>query len=89
MTALTDSEDEDEQSCEDEDQDELSALLERIDRLRQGDESAKRESLEVLLEQKDQVCFLFLCFSAAELRMQNSRIVGNLLLWINENQPDI
>ncbi|XP_037829511.1 regulator of microtubule dynamics protein 2 isoform X2 [Kryptolebias marmoratus] len=58
MTALTDSEDEEfseeEQSCEERAEDELAVLLQRIDRLRQGGESEKRESLDILLEQKDQ-----------------------------------
>ncbi|XP_043991886.1 regulator of microtubule dynamics protein 2 isoform X1 [Gambusia affinis] len=53
MTALTDSEDE-EQSDEEQTQDKLSVLLNRIDRLRQGGESDKRESLSVLLEQRDE-----------------------------------
>ncbi|PWA25917.1 hypothetical protein CCH79_00001364, partial [Gambusia affinis] len=53
MTALTDSEDE-EQSDEEQTQDKLSVLLNRIDHLRQGGESDKRESLSVLLEQRDE-----------------------------------
>lgn len=58
MTALTDSEDEEqsdeERKVEDQIPDKLSVLLERIDRLRQGGESDKRESLNVLLEQRDE-----------------------------------
>lgn len=60
MTALTDSEDEEqsdeELKVEEQSADKLSILLERIDRLRQGGESDKRESLSVLLEQRDEVC---------------------------------
>lgn len=59
MTALTDSEDE-EQSDEEQTQGKLSVLLDRIDRLRQGGESDKRESLSVLLEQRDEVSLLSL-----------------------------
>ncbi|KAM4729671.1 regulator of microtubule dynamics protein 2 [Anableps anableps] len=53
MTALTDSEDE-EQRAEEQTQDKLSALLERIDCLRQGGESDKRKSLNILLEQRNE-----------------------------------
>lgn len=60
MTALTDSEEEELSDTEpgDEEQltDKLSVLLERIDRLRQGTESDKRESLNILLEQREEVC---------------------------------
>ncbi len=60
MTALTDSEEEELSDAEQEDDeqpaDKLSVLLERIDRLRQGTESDKRESLNVLLEQREEVC---------------------------------
>uniref|UniRef100_A0A8C4FB68 Regulator of microtubule dynamics 2 n=1 Tax=Dicentrarchus labrax TaxID=13489 RepID=A0A8C4FB68_DICLA len=58
MTALTDSEEEelsdDEQTDEEQPADKLSVLLERIDCLHQGTESDKRESLDVLLEQRDE-----------------------------------
>ncbi|XP_035982614.1 regulator of microtubule dynamics protein 2 [Fundulus heteroclitus] len=53
LTALTDTEEE-EESDEEPTQDNLFVLLERIDRLRQGDESDKRESLNILLEQRDE-----------------------------------
>ncbi|KAM3605835.1 uncharacterized protein V6R79_005638 [Siganus canaliculatus] len=56
MTALTDSDEEEhrhtEQRLEEQPADQLSVLLERIDRLHQGPESDKRESLNVLLEQR-------------------------------------
>lgn len=60
MTALTDSEEEEERSDaeqRDEEQpvDRLSVLLERIDGLHQGTESDKRESLNILLEQREEV----------------------------------
>ncbi|XP_035519872.1 regulator of microtubule dynamics protein 2 [Morone saxatilis] len=58
MTALTDSEEEElsdaEQTDEEQPVDKLSVLLERIDCLHQGTESDKRESLNVLLEQRDE-----------------------------------
>ncbi|GAA6232302.1 regulator of microtubule dynamics protein 2 [Lates japonicus] len=59
MTALTDSEEEEERSDaeqRDEEQlvDRLSILLERIDGLHQGTESDKRESLNILLEQREE-----------------------------------
>uniref|UniRef100_A0A4W6D246 Regulator of microtubule dynamics protein 2 n=1 Tax=Lates calcarifer TaxID=8187 RepID=A0A4W6D246_LATCA len=59
MTALTDSEEEEERSDaeqRDEEQpvDRLSVLLERIDGLHQGTESDKRESLNILLEQREE-----------------------------------
>lgn len=60
MTALTDSEEEElsdaEQGDDEQPADKLSVLLERIDRLHQGTESDKRESLNVLLEQREEVC---------------------------------
>lgn len=60
MTALTDSEEEElnvtERSDEEQPVDKLSVLLERIDRLHQGSESDKRESLSILLEQREEVC---------------------------------
>ncbi|KAM9365477.1 regulator of microtubule dynamics protein 2 [Pholidichthys leucotaenia] len=60
ITALTDSEEEelsdaeesDEEQREEQPADKLSVLLERIDRLHQGSEFEKRESLTVLLEQR-------------------------------------
>ncbi|CAG6017873.1 unnamed protein product [Menidia menidia] len=57
ITALTDSDEEDEtsdaeQRDEEEPACELSALLERIDCLHQGSESDKRESLDILLEKR-------------------------------------
>ncbi|CAB1428599.1 unnamed protein product [Pleuronectes platessa] len=58
MTALTDSEDEEisdeEQREEEQPEDKLSILLERIDSLHHGTESDKRESLNILLEHKEQ-----------------------------------
>lgn len=61
MTALTDSEEDEQSDAEqmDEEQqtaDKLSVLLERIDCLHQGTESDKRESLNILLEQREEVC---------------------------------
>lgn len=60
ITALTDSEEEEEQSDSEHDdqerpEDEFSALLERVDRLHQGTESDKRESLDLLLEHRQEV----------------------------------
>ncbi|XP_068423977.1 regulator of microtubule dynamics protein 2 [Clinocottus analis] len=58
MTALTDSEEEEpsdeEQDDEEQPADKLCVLLERIDILRQGTESDKRESLDLLLEQREE-----------------------------------
>ncbi|XP_067465594.1 regulator of microtubule dynamics protein 2 [Thunnus thynnus] len=58
MTALTDSEEEElsdaEPGVEEQPADKLSVLLEKIDRLRQGTESDKRESLDILLEQREE-----------------------------------
>lgn len=63
MTALTDSDEEDqseeEETAEEQTAEKLSVLFERIDRLRQGDESDKRETLNILLEQKEEVCLYF------------------------------
>lgn len=60
ITALTDSEEDEPSDCEHADQeqpeDELYVLLERIDRLHQGTDSDKRESLQVLLEHREEVC---------------------------------
>ncbi|XP_028983074.1 regulator of microtubule dynamics protein 2 [Betta splendens] len=55
MTALTDS-DEEEVSKPDEEQpaDSLSILLKRVDSLRQGTESDKRESFNILIEQREE-----------------------------------
>ncbi|KAM8739198.1 regulator of microtubule dynamics protein 2 isoform 1-T3 [Acanthopagrus schlegelii] len=58
ITALTDSEEEEQSDLEQRDEeqpaDKLSDILERIDRLHQGSESDKRESLNVLLEQREE-----------------------------------
>ncbi|XP_039994273.1 regulator of microtubule dynamics protein 2 isoform X5 [Xiphias gladius] len=58
MTALTDSEEEEQSDAEQRDEDQpvdmLSVLFERIDFLHQGTESDKRESLNILLEQREQ-----------------------------------
>ncbi|KAM4607609.1 regulator of microtubule dynamics protein 2 isoform 1-T4 [Polymixia lowei] len=58
MTALTDSEEEEPNdvghSREEEPADQLSVLLEKIDTLRQGPDTDKRESLSTLLEQKEE-----------------------------------
>lgn len=59
ITALTDSEEEElsdsEQDDQDQPEDELYILLQRIDRLHQGTDSDKRESLHILLEHREQV----------------------------------
>lgn len=59
MTALTDSEEEEQSDAEaggeEQPADKLSSFLERIDRLHQGTESDKRESLNILLEQREEV----------------------------------
>ncbi|KAI3362975.1 hypothetical protein L3Q82_011656, partial [Scortum barcoo] len=58
MTALTDSEEEEsndaEQGDDEQPADELFLLLERIDRLHHGSEYDKRESLSILLEQREE-----------------------------------
>ncbi|XP_010769565.1 regulator of microtubule dynamics protein 3-like [Notothenia coriiceps] len=59
MTALTDSDDEEEpsdaeQSDEEKPVDTLCVLLERIELLHQGTDSEKRESLQLLLENRDE-----------------------------------
>ncbi|XP_069545986.1 regulator of microtubule dynamics protein 2 [Brachyistius frenatus] len=61
ITALTDSEDEEPCDAEQRDEeqpeqpaDKLSVILERIDCLHQGSESDKRESLDILLEQREE-----------------------------------
>lgn len=60
MTAFTDSEEEEQSDTEqgerEQPADKLYVLLERTDRLRQGTESDKRESLNILLEQREEVC---------------------------------
>lgn len=60
MTAFTDSEEEEQSDTEQREReqpaDKLYVLLERIDRLHQGTESDKRESLNILLEQREEVC---------------------------------
>lgn len=60
MTAFTDSEEEEPSDTERGDgeppADELCLLLERIDRLHQGSDPDKRQSLRVLLEQREEVC---------------------------------
>jgi len=53
MTALTDSEEE--EPSDEEQVDELCVLLESIDSLRQGPESDKRRSLELLLQRREEV----------------------------------
>lgn len=59
ITALTDSEEDELSDSEHDEQqrpeDKLYVLLERIDRLRQGTESDKRESLDILLEHREEV----------------------------------
>lgn len=56
---MTDSEEEElsdsEQDDQDQPEDELYILLQRIDRLHQGTDSDKRESLHILLEHREQV----------------------------------
>lgn len=56
---MTDSEEEELSDSEHDDrerpEDKLNVLLERIDRLRQGTESDKRESLDILLEHREEV----------------------------------
>uniref|UniRef100_H3CFL0 Regulator of microtubule dynamics protein 2 n=1 Tax=Tetraodon nigroviridis TaxID=99883 RepID=H3CFL0_TETNG len=58
ITALTDSEEEEPSDSEHHDQerseDKLCALLERVDRLHQGTDSDKRQSLDVLLEHREE-----------------------------------
>ncbi|KAM4591761.1 regulator of microtubule dynamics protein 2 isoform 2-T3 [Odontesthes bonariensis] len=58
ITALTDSDEEElsdaDQSNDEQPADELSVLLERIDRLHHGCESDKRESLSILLEKREE-----------------------------------
>ena len=60
MTALTDSEEEEQSDAEQKDEEQpvdiLHVLLEKIDCLHQGTESDKRESLNILLEQREEVC---------------------------------
>lgn len=64
MTALTDSEEDELSDAEERDQehpvDKLSLLIEQIDRLHQGCESDKRESLNILLEQREEVHIHFI-----------------------------
>lgn len=70
MTALTDSEEEEasegQQWDKKQPRDELSVLLEEIDRLHEGTESDKRESLSILLKQRVEVCVLAVSSSTAE-----------------------
>uniref|UniRef100_A0A1A7YY19 Regulator of microtubule dynamics protein 2 n=1 Tax=Iconisemion striatum TaxID=60296 RepID=A0A1A7YY19_9TELE len=59
ITALTDSEEEEEpseeeESCEEQPEVQLAVLLDRVDRLRLGSDCEKRESLNMLLEQKEE-----------------------------------
>ncbi|CAN9500058.1 unnamed protein product [Ophioblennius macclurei] len=57
ITALTDSDEDEEPSASDDEEqteDKLSVLLGRIDRLHQGGESDKRDSLGLLLEQREE-----------------------------------
>ncbi|KAM8859084.1 regulator of microtubule dynamics protein 2 isoform 2-T3 [Spinachia spinachia] len=58
MTALTDSEEEEQSDAEGEDEeqppDKLCVLLERIDSLRKGSDSDKRECLDILLEHREE-----------------------------------
>ena len=64
MTALTDSDEEEpsqgspsqEEEAEEEPVDQLVVLLERVDALHRGDSSGKRQSLDTLLEKKEEVC---------------------------------
>lgn len=60
ITALTDSEEEElsdeAQSGEEQPVDRLCVLLERVDHLHKGSESDKMESLNILLEQREEVC---------------------------------
>ena len=68
MTALTDSdeeepspgsprqEEEEEEEGEEEPVDQLVALLGRVDALHRGDSCGKRQSLDALLEKKEEVC---------------------------------
>lgn len=62
ITALTDSEEEElsdaQESDEEEPADQLSVLLEKIDCLHKGSDKEKRESLDLLLEHREEVCFL-------------------------------
>lgn len=66
MTAFTDSDEEKLSDTElgqaEQPTNKLGDLLKKIDELHQGTESAKRESLELLLEHRDEVsCFAVIC----------------------------
>lgn len=60
MTALTDSEEDEQSDAEQRDEEQpaekLSVRLERIDCLHLGTDSDKRESLKILLELREEVC---------------------------------
>lgn len=62
MTALTDSEEDELRDAEEGDReqpaDKLSVLLKRIDSLHQGTEGDKKESLNLLLEHRREVCYI-------------------------------
>lgn len=72
MTALTDSEEEEpnegEQGDKKQAEDELNVLLKEVDRLHEGTEFDKRESLNILLKQEAEVCILAFSLSSAEYR---------------------
>lgn len=60
ITALTDSEDDElsdteQEASQEQPEDKCKVLLEKVDRLHQGTESDKRESLDILLEQREEV----------------------------------
>lgn len=70
MTAFTDSDEEEpsdiEAGQEEQPLNKLGVLLEKIDRLHQGTESDKRESLGLLLEHRDEVSCLTVIFFFTE-----------------------
>lgn len=83
---MTDSEEEElsdsEQDDQDQPEDELYILIQRVDRLHHGTDSDKRESLHILLEHREQVrntlklvllwyCIVFLCFHFSLGRSQH------------------
>lgn len=75
MTAFTDSDEEEpgdtELRQEEQPTNKLGVLLEKIDRLHQGTESDKRESLDILLEHRDEVTCLTVPFFSSFLSNRN------------------
>lgn len=86
MTALTDSEEEEpnegEQGDKKQAEDELNVLLKEVDRLHEGTEFDKRESLNILLKQEAEVCILAVSLSSAEyLHQENLMVLCTLPVW--------